>query len=59
MNCPFLMFTGLAGPCGRDQQIGLTAQKRRNLQDVDHLGGDRRVRRLVDVGEHRQARCAP
>ena len=39
----------------RDQQIGLPRQERRNLQDVDHLGRRRRLRRLVDVGEHRHA----
>ena len=38
----------------RDEQVGLAAEKRRNLQDVDDLRRRRRVRRLVNVGQHRQ-----
>jgi hypothetical protein len=36
-------------------QVGLPAQERRDLQDIDglrHLGA---LRGLMDVGEHRQA----
>ena len=57
-NWPFLTLTGLPGLRGGHEQIGLPAEKRRNLQDVDDLGRRRRVRRLVNVGEHRQRRCA-
>ena len=38
---------------GRDQQIGLAAKKRRDLQNVGGLGGGFRLRWLVNVGQHR------
>ena len=37
----------------RPQEIGLPAQERRDLQDVDGLRHLRALRGLVDVGEHR------
>ena len=45
----------LARSGGRNEQVGLTAEKRRNLQDVGDRRRRRRVRRLVNVGQHRQA----
>ena len=45
---------GAAGHClgGRLQQVGLPAQKRRDLQHVHRLGGSGGLVALVDVGEH-------
>ena len=40
-----------AGAPRFEQQIGLAAKERRDLQDVDHLGGGSRLRGLVDIGE--------
>ncbi len=40
---------------GRDQQIGLARQEGGDLQDVDDVGGRLRLRRVVDVGEQRDA----
>ena len=37
-----------------DEQVGLAAEKRRDLERVGDLGGRRGLRRLVDVGQHRQ-----
>ena len=42
-----------AGFRGRDDEVGLPGEKRRNLQHVGDLGGGARLRRLVDVGEDR------
>ena len=47
-----------AGAAGRDQQIGLAAKKRRDLQDVRDLGCRLRLRGLVDIGEDRDSRAA-
>ena len=47
------------GPRGGHDQVGLPGEERRNLQDVDDLGGRRRLRRLVDVGQDRHAGVAP
>ena len=44
----------LAGRRRGQQQIGLPAQKRRDLQHVDRLRGDRALLRLMHVGQHRQ-----
>ena len=38
-----------------DEQIGLPAEERRDLQDVGDLGGGGGLRRLVDVGQDRHA----
>ena len=45
----------LAGPAGRDEQVRLPAEECRDLQDVDRLGGQVRLRRLMDVGEDLKA----
>jgi len=37
-NCPFLTFTGCRSPPAR-AQVGLTAEKRRDLDHVEDLGG--------------------
>ena len=44
-----------AGAAGGQQQVGLAAEERRDLQDVGHLGGRLGLRRLVDVGEDGKA----
>ena len=38
-------------PRRRHEQIGLTAEERRNLQHIAHFGDGRSLPRLVDVGE--------
>jgi len=51
-NCPFLMFHRPARSAGGDQEVGLAAEKRRDLQGYR---GPRRplgLGRLVDVGQH-------
>ena len=40
---------------GGDQQVGLAAEERRNLQHVDRLRGGGALLALVHVGQHRQA----
>ena len=52
-NWPFLDIHGAAGAPGRNQQIGLAAQKRRDLQNIRGLGRRLGLRGLVNVGEHR------
>ena len=44
-----------AGLRGRDDEVGLPREERRNLQDVGDLGGLRRLPGLVDVGQDRHA----
>ena len=51
----FLDVHDAAGARGRDEQIRLPREERRDLQDVRDLGGARRLRRLVDVGQDRYA----
>ena len=46
---------GPPGTTRRDEQIGLPAQERGDLQDVRDLGRGRHVAGLVDVGEDREA----
>ena len=41
-------------PRRRHEQIGLTAEERRNLQHIAHFGDGRSLPRLVDVGEDAQ-----
>ena len=43
---------------GRDDELRLHAQVRRNLDDVDDFAGRRRLIRVVNVGEHRQVELA-
>ena len=45
------MIDHAAGARGGFEQVGLTRQERRNLQDVGDLGDRRGVRGLVDVGQ--------
>ena len=47
---------GPPGPGRRHQQVGLAAQKRGDLQHVDHLGDRRGLIGLVDIGQNRQPR---
>src|SRR5690606_35020327 len=42
------------GLSGRHDELGLHAEIRRDLQDIDDLGGRRGLRRVVDVGQDRQ-----
>ena len=51
---PLLQVDRAAGLRRRRDQVGLARKQRRNLQHVDHLGRRRRLRRLMDVGQHRQ-----
>ena len=51
----FFDVDGAAGAAGGDEQVGLAAQKRRNLEDVCTLGRDFTVRRLVHIGENWKA----
>ena len=44
---------------GGDDQVGLPAQERRDLEHVGHLGHRRGLRRLVDVGQDRAADPLP
>ncbi len=44
-----------ARSCGRDDQIGLTGEKGRNLQHVGDFGDRRRLAGVVDVGQDRNA----
>ncbi len=46
---PLLDVYALARPPAGDQQVGLTAQKRRNLQAIEHAAGRLGLRRLVNV----------
>jgi hypothetical protein len=46
------MFTASAGPRRRDQQVGLPAEERGDLQHVRDRGHRRCVCRFVDVGQH-------
>ena len=53
-NCPFFTFTTRPVLRGGDEQVGLPAEERRNLQHVDDLGDLGALLRLVHVGQHRQ-----
>src|SRR5438445_668986 len=46
---------GLAGGRRRQEQIGLAAQERGDLEHVQHVGGGIDLRDLMDVREHRHA----
>ena len=50
-NWPFLDVDHLAGLRGGDEEIGLPAKERRDLQDVDDLGDLGALLALVNVGE--------
>ena len=50
-NWPFLDVHDAAGAARLDQKIGLAAQERRDLQNVDGFGGLGGLRRLVNIGE--------
>ncbi len=52
---PLLDVDDLAGRRRRQQQIGLPAQERRDLQDIDGLRDLGALRGLVDIREHGQA----
>ena len=54
----FLDVHDAAGAAGLDQQIGLAAQERRDLQDVDRLGRGFGLRRLVNIGQDRETRAS-
>ncbi len=51
---PFLHADGASGACRSRDEIGLPAEERRDLQDVEHFRRRRGLGRLVDVGEERQ-----
>ena len=47
----FLDVHDLAGTAGFEQQIGLAAEERRDLEDVGHFGGGRGLGGFVDIGQ--------
>ena len=49
----------LPGRRDRHDEVGLPAEERGRLQHVDDGRDGRDLRRLVDVGQHRQAGLAP
>ncbi len=53
---PFLYIDHSAGPCSSKKQIGLSAEKGGDLQDVAYLTCSRCLFGGVDVGEHRNAK---
>ena len=55
---PFLDVDDLPGGAGRGQQIGLPAEERRDLQDVEHLGRRGDLSDVVHIGENRQPEFA-
>ena len=52
----FLNVDGTTGAAGGNKQIGLAAEERGDLQDVDGLCGDFAVAGLVNIGEDGKAR---
>ena len=56
MNWPFLTIDRPAGLGGGGQQVGLPGEEGRDLQQIADLGRRGGLRRLVNVGHHRQAR---
>src|SRR4029077_7046856 len=44
---------GAAGLCRRDEEVGLPAQERRYLQDIDYRGDGGALLRLMHIGEQR------
>ena len=51
-NCPLFHVDSAPSRCRSQQQIGLPAEKGRNLQDIDHLCHDLSLVTLVDIREH-------
>ena len=56
---PLLHVDRFPGAARGDQQVGLAAEKRRDLEGIGHLGHGGGLLRLVDVGKHRQAARGP
>ena len=52
---PLLDVDDSAGAPGGEQQVGLAAEKGGDLQDVGDLGGRLGLRRLVNIGQDREA----
>ena len=52
---PLLDVDDSPGAAGRQQQVGLAAEKGRNLQDVRDFGGGLGLRGLVNVGQDGEA----
>ena len=50
----FLDVDDAPGAAGFEQQVGLAAQKRGDLQDIDDFGRGAGLRRLVDIGQDRE-----
>ena len=57
-NWPFLTLTGLPVRGGREQKVGLAAEKGRDLQNVHGLGDGGALLGLMHVGDDRQAEYA-
>ncbi len=54
----FLDVDCATGTSRGDKQIGLAAEERGDLEDIDDLGGDFSLRRFVNVGQDRDAEFA-
>ena len=52
----FLEAHHLTAPGRSHQQIGLSAEKSRNLQDVQYLGGRSDLGHLMHIGNHRHTK---
>ena len=53
---PLFQIDRLAGFANRHQQIGLPAEKGRNLQDIEHLGSSDNLTDIMDIRNHRQVK---
>ena len=51
-NWPFLTFTGRPASRARQDQVRLSAEERRDLEEVQDLGSRRHIAGLMDVREH-------
>ncbi len=56
-NWPFLTFTARPDFRGGDQQIGLAAEKRGNLQHVGDFGYTLNIDGFMNIGKHRNVNC--
>ena len=53
------MFTGFPVARGSDEQVGLAAEERGDLEHIHHFGGRGALLRQMNVGQERQARRTP
>ncbi len=55
---PLLDVHDSAGSPSLDEKVGLAAEESRNLENIGRLGGERGLRRFVNVSENGEARVA-